>query len=63
MHHYLGDALDGPLVKGQVGTVVGYDYSVKPCCVQAANGEKWWYHRDAVIQVEQGSCLEEAAEA
>ncbi len=58
MHHHLGDALDGPLADGQVGTVVGYDSSVKPCLVRAASGEEWWYHRDAVVPVEQASCSE-----
>ncbi len=52
MHRYLGDALDGPLTTGEVGTVVGYDCSVKPCLVRAASGEEWWYHRDAVMPVE-----------
>jgi hypothetical protein len=51
MHRYLGDALDGPLKEGQLGTVVGFDCSVKPCLVLAANGEEWWYHRDAVVPV------------
>ncbi len=53
VHLYLGDALDGPLKEAQVGTVVGFDCSVKPCLVRAASGEEWWYHRDAVVQVEQ----------
>jgi hypothetical protein len=53
MHRYLGDALDGPLKEGQLGTVVGFDCSVKPCLVLAASGEEWWYHRDAVVPVEQ----------
>jgi hypothetical protein len=52
MHRFLGDALDGPLKEGQLGTVVGFDCSVKPCLVRSA-GEEWWYHRDAVILVEQ----------
>ena len=39
MHRYLGDALDGPLKEGQLGTVVGFDCSVKPCLVRSASGE------------------------
>ena len=63
MHRYLGDALDGPLAKEEVGTVVGYDCSVKPCLVRAASGEEWWYHRDAVMPVDQGNCCEGAVGA
>ena len=46
-----GDAINGPLAPGVVGTVVESDGSGTPYLVRAPNGKKWWYRRNAVAKL------------
>jgi hypothetical protein len=44
-----GDAEDGPLKVGDVGTLLENDHSDKPYKVEAADGHQWWYERKALV--------------
>ncbi len=44
-----GDASSGPLEPGKVGILLEDDGSSKPYKVQAPNGKKWWYRKEALV--------------
>jgi hypothetical protein len=48
------DASSGPLKPGDIGTIleVDEDDPLKQYKVGAANGKKWWYHKNAVVLAE-----------
>jgi hypothetical protein len=47
-----GDADEGPLTPGEIGTLVEDDGSNVPYNVRAASGKTWWYRREAIVKAE-----------
>jgi hypothetical protein len=47
-----GDADEGPLSLGDIGTLVEDDGSSKPYKVRSAAGKLWWYQKEAIVKVE-----------
>ncbi len=47
-----GDANEGPLSQGDIGTLVEDDGSRKPYRVQSASGKTWWYKKEAIVKAE-----------
>jgi hypothetical protein len=47
-----GDASEGPLSRGDIGTLVEDDGSSKPYKVRSAAGKLWWYQKEAIVKVE-----------
>ncbi len=46
------DADEGPLARGDIGTLVEDDGSSKPYKVQSAGGKCWWYKKEAIVKAE-----------
>ncbi len=47
-----GDADEGPLSPGDIGTLVEDDGSSAPYKVRAASGKTWWYKKEAIVKAE-----------
>ena len=46
------DADEGPLARGDIGTLVEDDGSGKPYKVRSAGGKCWWYKKEAIVKAE-----------
>ena len=55
MYKDQGDAENGPLAPGEVGTVVEVDSSTIPYRVLAPNGKQFWYRKKAVTKLVLGA--------
>ena len=44
------DASLGPLKPGDVGTLIQIKAAYKPYRVQAENGDRWWYKKEAIVR-------------
>ena len=47
-----GDASEGPLAPGDIGTLVEDDGTSAPYKIRSASGKTWWYRKEAVVKVE-----------
>ncbi len=45
-----GDADEGPLKPGDIGTLLEDDGSSTPYNVQTASGDTWWYKKKAIVK-------------